>query len=112
MTDMTSYDGGGLAEYDGGLSTTDDPIEWPEPTGDVETDSNAEVQAVSDYVQRRKAEDKRFAVDTDSEYWFAAYFPSRDHKEAFLRAVGGNLGDKYIGGLDLADALGIEVDWP
>lgn len=90
-----------------------DPIEWDEPTGEIEIDSANEVAAVSDYIARRNAETRRFTNATDTEFWFSVFFPSREHKEAFLQAIGAtSLGDKYIGGIDLAEQLGINVEWP
>lgn len=89
-----------------------DPIKWADPSGDLETDSANEVAALSDYLHRRKKEDKRFADATDTEFWFAVHFPTREHKDAFLDALDVKLGDKYIGGLDLADHLGLDITWP
>lgn len=95
------------------LDDVDDPIEWPDPTDDAEVDANAEVAALDSFISRRNDEAKRFNDATDTEYWFAVHFPSREHKEAFLKAAGlTDLGDKYLGGLDFAEALDVAVDWP
>ncbi len=89
-----------------------DPLAGVEYTGNVEKDAAAELSALeAAFRERRKDEDKRFKQATDSEFWFAACFPSRESKDAFLSAVGAaRLGDKYIDGVALAKILGIELD--
>ena len=59
---------------------------------------------------RAKAEQERFALATDSEYWVGLCFQTRAQKEAFLTAA--KLiqhGDKYIDGQLLAKRMGIEL---
>ena len=48
---------------------------------------------------RLDREDTRKLAVTDSEFWFAVYFPSRAEKEDFLRKYGlDRVGDKYLSG--------------
>lgn len=59
---------------------------------------------------RKKQEEKRFNQATDSEYWFAVCFLTRNQKETFLQAFGWDaLGDKYIDGVALSAGIGIEL---
>lgn len=88
-----------------------DPLADVEYTGDLATDSNAELDALAQgFRDRTKREDERFRLATDSEYWFAVCFKSREDKEAFLR--GARLlavGDKYLDGYVVARTLGITM---
>lgn len=79
---------------------------------DVEADSKAEASALlKSFKRRRKTEDKRFRDATDSEFWFAVCFRTRDEKNAFLDALGARrqCGDKYLDGHKLAQIMGIEM---
>lgn len=93
-------------------SQAPDPLAEVAYTGNVEMDAAAELSALeSAFRERRKDEDKRFKQATDSEFWFAACFPSREAKDSFLAAVGAaRLGDKYVDGVALAKILGVELD--
>lgn len=86
-------------------------VVMPEITGNPEVDSRADLDAVQKgFRDRIKNENNRFKLSTDSEYWFAACFQTREQKEAFLKAL--DLlehGDKYIDGRLLAEKLGIEL---
>lgn len=88
-----------------------DPLANVDYTGNVEVDSAAEVAALeSAFIDRRKTEDKRFKNATDSEYWFAVCFRTREHKEAFLTAINAvRLGDKYVDGHALARLLDVPL---
>lgn len=87
------------------MSDEFDPFAEVEYTDDLQVDAGAELAALETaYRSRRKAEDQRFRRATDSEYWFAACFQSREEKEAFL-AEFGIPGDKYIDGHVLAAAI-------
>lgn len=88
-----------------------DPLAGVQYTGSVEVDSAAELDALSAaFRQRRKDEDRRFQQTTDSEYWFAVCFRTREHKDAFLAAIKARrLGDKYIDGHHLARLLGVDL---
>lgn len=60
---------------------------------------------------RADAEQRRFMLATDSEYWFAVCFQTRDQKEQFLRAMGLiTLGDKYLDGWAVAKRLRVPLD--
>ena len=55
-----------------------DPLAKVEYVGSVEADSKAEVSAVLQaFKDRAKAEQKRFDLATDSEYWVVLCFQSR-----------------------------------
>lgn len=86
-------------------------VEMPEPTGDAEADSFADLDEVQAGFRRRaKMEAQRFADVTDSEYWFAVCFKTRAQKEAFLRAMKWmEFGDKYLPGELVAKELGIDL---
>jgi hypothetical protein len=88
-----------------------DPFEGLEPTGDIETDSATELNAMqSGFQKRAKDEADRYLLATDSEFWFAVCFESRDQKEMFLRAMEWmQLGDKYLDGTELARIESIEL---
>lgn len=87
---------------------------------EVEESDSLEVEAAnefstleSEYVKRRKAEDARRIAATDSEYWFAVCFRSREDKDKFLRKIKAKPrlhGDKYIDGYALAKLLGITME--
>lgn len=107
-------DGGGLDALAGldGSRHVDDPI------GEIDYDgltneeaTNQEVSAtLAAFKARAQAEQERFALVTDSEYWVAACFQTREQKEAFLAGL--KLlqhGDKYIDGRLLAQRMGIEL---
>jgi hypothetical protein len=50
--------------------------------------------------RRLKNEESRRRAATDSEFWFAVYFPDRAAKNAFLRKYGlDSIGDKYLSGM-------------
>lgn len=99
--------GGRLGAY-----TAPDPLADVEYTDDLAEDSARELTAMqSAYRDRAKAEAARFKDATDSEFWFAVCFTSREEKEAFLAAIKVNrrmMGDKYLDGRKLAQVLGIE----
>lgn len=55
-------------------------------------------------------EDQRFLDATDSEYWVAVCFQTREQKEEFLRKARiEHLGDKYLDGMKVAQVMGIEL---
>ena len=58
-----------------------------------------------------RREDQRFLDATDSEYWVAVCFQTREQKEEFLRKAGiDHLGDKYVDGMKVAQKLGITLE--
>ncbi|GAA2178529.1 hypothetical protein GCM10009785_01450 [Brooklawnia cerclae] len=89
-----------------------DPLSDIEYTGNVETDSATELDALAQgFRSRRNQEEKRFRNATDSEYWFAVCFRDRAAKDRFLAAINATrLGDKYVDGHALARLLGIDID--
>lgn len=86
-------------------------VRMPEPTGDAEADSAAELDAVqAGFRARAKAKADRFALATDSEYWACVCFQTRAQKEAFLAALKLlDLGDKYLDGQLVAERLGVAL---
>lgn len=82
------------------------------------TPEEAEVQALEEVTEvlkgfkdRAKREDQRFTDATDSEYWVAVCFQTREQKEEFLRKAGWiDLGDKYLDGMLVAEAMKIRLD--
>lgn len=89
-----------------------DPLADVTYTDNLAQDAAAEFTALEDgYRDRAKAEANRFKRATDSEYWFAVCFTTREEKEAFLRAAGlEHLGDKYLNGREVAQHLDIDLD--
>lgn len=83
----------------------------PEQTGNPEIDSKADLNEVQkSFRERIKMENERFQNTTDSEYWFAVCFQTREQKEAFLKAMNLFLiGDKYLDGIEVAKQLGINI---
>lgn len=96
----------------GGITTVEpDPLAAVQYTGQLEHDADAELsatlQAFKDRVDR---EAERFRLATDSEYWFAVCFQTREQKEAFLHAMKWYaLGDKYLDGTLIAKRLGVSL---
>ncbi len=92
--------------------------EVDDPIGEIDYDNltNEEVAVqetsavLAAFKARAKAEQERFALATDSEYWVAVCFQTREQKEAWLEAT--QLlkhGDKYIDGALVAKVMGIEL---
>ncbi|HCL5283971.1 TPA: hypothetical protein N2G45_002876 [Salmonella enterica] len=86
-------------------------VNLPELTGDAERDSIADLDAVkAGFRERAKTENNRFELTTDSEYWVAVCFQTREQKEFLLKAMElFEHGDKYIDGNVLAERLGISL---
>jgi hypothetical protein len=87
------------------------PFDDIEYTGDDAVDAAQEFNEVQKaFMDRNKAEQERFQLATDSEYWCCLVFQSREQKEAFLHAVNWMThGDKYIDGVKAARTLGVEI---
>lgn len=86
------------------------------PTSEVPP-AVAAVEAIekvrSAFQQRSHDEEERRKAVTDSEYWVAFCFETREQKEAFLRHFSLlDDGDKYVDGLAAAEAMGVELDAP
>ncbi len=88
-----------------------DPFRDIKYVGDLEKDAAAEMVAMSTgFKERAQQEAARFELATDSEFWFAVAFQSREQKEAFLAAMQWlQNGDKYLNGVALADQMGIDI---
>lgn len=83
----------------------------PVQTGDLERDSENELNEVLEgFKSRARAEDDRFRLATDSEYWTCICFQSRSQVEAFIQALGiGNGTEKYLDGVRVARKLSVEL---
>lgn len=100
---------------------SDDPLKDVEYTDDLNHDASSEFAALQEafksekvegMAKRADAERKRFKQATDSEFWFAVCFKSREEKESFLKAMNlakNIMGDKYIDGHKWAQILGIDL---
>ncbi|CAM8626784.1 hypothetical protein MCEMSHM24_02693 [Comamonadaceae bacterium] len=122
LSDLDGLGGAGLADLDGsnGLDALEaaggrDPLD---PIGDLDYEnlSNEEVAVketsavLEAFKARAKAEQERFTLATDSEYWVGLCFQTRAQKEHFLReAKLLQAGDKYIDGALLAKRMGIAL---
>jgi hypothetical protein len=72
----------------------------------VVRDLNEEVSdTLKAFKERSAQEAKRFQDATDSEYWFAVCFQTREDKERFLKEFLPKLGDKYLDGRKVEDAI-------
>lgn len=59
---------------------------------------------------RERTEQQRFEDATDSEYWIALCFQTREQKEQFLHEMGWfELGDKFIDGMLAAERAGVTL---
>ena len=95
----------------GKAAAAEDPLKDVPLTDSLEVDAAAELDAMTvAYRGRKTAEDARFNLATDTEYWLAICFETREQKEAFLRASRtAALGDKYIDGKRFAAMLKISL---
>jgi hypothetical protein len=88
-----------------------DPLGNVDYNGELEHDAKVETDGLLEgFRQRALQEQDRFTLATDSEFWFAVGFQSREQKEQFLREMGWTeLGDKYLDGTVLAAAYNIHL---
>lgn len=86
-------------------------LDMPELTGNGEVDCKADLDTLQQaFRDSLKREDKRFELATDTEFWVALCFQTREQKEVFLRALALlEEGDKYIDGQRFAERLGIPL---
>lgn len=88
-------------------------VQMPEPTGDAQADSLADLDAVQAGFRVRAAdESRRFALATDSEFWSALCFQTREQRDAFLAAIGALdlvIDARYIDGCELAKRMGVTL---
>lgn len=108
-----SFAGGDEIRFED-LPAVPDPLADVEYENRVEPDAKRELSALEQAFKARKlAEAQRFALNTDSEYWVAFCFPSREAKEKFLELVGLLAdGDKYLDGMKAARKLGFDIQTP
>lgn len=95
-----------------------DPFEnLGEPTGDLETDTKEEVEALSaafeGFKTRMKKEQGRFEYAVDAGYWAGLCFKTTADLEAFLDALGSVTiyPGGHLNGYEVADKLGLKPDW-
>ena len=90
------------------------PEDAPAQSRTLEEACAAEMgEAETAFRARMKQEDRRRRDATDSEYWCAMVFQSREQCNAFLRAAGWlRAGDKYIDGRFVAKKMGIRLPDP
>ena len=88
------------------------PFDVIEYTGNDEVDTAQEFNEVQKgFMERNRAEQERFRLATDSEYWCCLVFQSREQKEQFLQAMKWMVhGDKYIDGVKVAKSLNVELN--
>jgi hypothetical protein len=86
-------------------------LQPPTDTNKLEAETAAEfVELQTAFQARAKREQARQELATDSEYWTAIVFQSREQKEAFLAALGLlEHGDKYLDGYEVAKAMNITL---
>lgn len=114
MPDITLNLGSNITLAGSGITLAgqdDDPEPMPGPE-EAEAEAQAEVSEIlSGFRGRAKREDQRFVDATDSEYWVAVCFQTREQKDEFLqKAKLADLGDKYLDGMAVARILGIRLD--
>lgn len=81
--------------------------------GDIEKESLEEVNEVSEFSKKAKAENDLFKANTDANYFTVITFNNPDQLDEFLNKVGLTPSDKqYIDGNALAKKLGIEITTP
>ncbi|OFT64108.1 hypothetical protein HMPREF3148_04335 [Corynebacterium sp. HMSC05D08] len=116
------FGGSGFAGGGNGIRPLKNPHKDPfeqlgEPTGDLQKDSDDEVGALSEaldgFKKRMKKERNRFSYAVDAGYWAGLCFKTSEDLDAFLQAVAPiNLYRGHVDGYELAEKLGIDVDWP
>lgn len=92
----------------------DDPRVTGKHNGNIEHDTAVDNDEIFDQFaairEGRKQQEEARLLANDTEFWFAAYFQSREQKEAFLKAMDWfQHGDKYLDGRYLARTQGIEL---
>lgn len=104
-----------LPDLDKELERMENPVPNPmdavPDTDDSEKDCKAMTSVASQaFKAKAKNEAKIFKDNTDTEYWFAVCFQSREQKDAFLEALDlKNHGDKYLDGQFVAKKLGVTL---
>ena len=81
--------------------------------GDIEKESLEEVNEVSEFSKKAKAESDLFKANTDANYFTVVTFNNSGQLDEFLNKIGLTPSDKqYIDGIALAKKLGIEITTP
>ena len=66
---------------------------------------------LSSFEQRAKNEEARLLDATDSEFWVAMCFQTREQKDEFLRKSNlAQYGNKYLDGMKVAKQMGITLE--
>lgn len=81
---------------------------------ELESEAAAESNEILESFKQRAAnENERLLDATDSEFWVAVCFQTREQKDEFLRKSGlQKIGDKYLDGIKVAKQMGIALDTP
>lgn len=99
---------------DDGIALGGDAPDEPGNLADVDIEKVAEdeiSEVLAGFKQRAKNEDARKEGAIDSEFWFCLYFQTREQKDEFLAKIGwDDIGDKYIDGMEAAEAVGITLE--
>jgi hypothetical protein len=92
-------------------SDDDDVDDGPLGPDVVERMAQEELSEVlAGFKARERTEEQRFHDATDTEYWFALCFQTREQKEEFLHKMGwADLGDKYLDGMAAAERSNVEL---
>lgn len=92
-------------------SDDEDVDDGPLRPDQVEQMAEAELSEVlAGFKARERTEEQRFHDATDTEYWFALCFQTREQKEEFLHKMGWfELGDKYLDGMAAAEKSHVEL---
>lgn len=92
--------------------TAPDPLAGLTATGNVEADSETELDAVAKgFRERREREDERRRNATDSQYYFVVCFRNNPDRDEFLARYNMGLhdGDWWVNGYELARMIGFDV---
>ena len=70
------------------------------------------------FVERAKAEQKRFDMVTDTNYYAVLCFETQEQRDEFFDALSSRglvppkRGNRYVNGLEVAKAIGVEIKSP
>jgi len=92
----------------------DKPVPEVKPLEVLETEcAEAGEKFLTAFEERAKNEQARLQDATDSEFWIAVCFQTREQKEEFLQKTGiAQFGDKYLDGMKVAKKLGVTLESP
>jgi hypothetical protein len=98
-------------DFDSIFEEGENPLEETAFVGELQADANSEVSDIlKAIIERRKAQNERFRITSDPEYFFCVCFQSRDQKDEFLKATHwDDLGNKFINGLEVARRMNVPV---